>query len=48
MLGGPGASRRPSGVPRQQRLRSLAKGAGILIGFVALLVLMRMLGLGPH
>jgi len=30
------------------RLLSLAKGAGILIGFVALLFLMHMLGLGPQ
>jgi hypothetical protein len=29
-------------------MRSLAKGTGILVGFVALLVLMHVLGLGPQ
>jgi hypothetical protein len=29
-------------------MRSVAKGTGILIGFVALLLLMHMLGLGPQ
>lgn len=33
---------------RRRRLRSFAKGTGILVGFVALLFLMHMLGLGPH
>jgi len=47
-LGRPRASMRASGRSRQQRLRSLAKGVGILVGFVALLFLMHMLGLGPH
>jgi len=43
------APRRPlSPDARRRRLRSFAKGTGILIGFVALLFLMHMLGLGPH
>jgi len=46
--GRPGPARRPAPGPRRQRLRSLAKGTGILIGFVALLVLMHLLGLGPQ
>jgi hypothetical protein len=29
-------------------MRSVAKGTGILIGFVGLLLLMHMLGLGPQ
>jgi hypothetical protein len=33
---------------RRRRLRSLAKGAGILVGFVALLFLLHTLGFGPH
>jgi hypothetical protein len=33
---------------RRRRRRSLAKGTGILVGFVALLVLMHALGLGPQ
>jgi hypothetical protein len=33
---------------RRRRLRSFAKGTGILIGFVALLFLMHLLGLGPQ
>jgi len=42
------AIRRPTPGSRRRRLVSLAKGAGILAGFVALLFLMHMLGLGPH
>ncbi|HEX2323043.1 MAG TPA: hypothetical protein VHJ18_29040 [Streptosporangiaceae bacterium] len=43
------APRRPlSPGERRRRLRSVAKGTGILIGFVALLLLMHMLGLGPQ
>ncbi|MGN6791966.1 MAG: hypothetical protein ACTHJW_06200 [Streptosporangiaceae bacterium] len=38
---------RPPG-DRRRRLISLAKGAGILVGFVALLLLMHLLGLGPQ
>jgi len=45
---GPSAIRRPAAGSRRMRLLSLAKGAGILIGFVALLFLMHMLGLGPQ
>jgi hypothetical protein len=33
---------------RQRRLRSLAKGAAILVGFVALLFLLHTLGFGPQ
>jgi hypothetical protein len=46
--GRPGPRRPLSPNERRRRLRSLAKGTGILIGFVALLFLMHMLGLGPH
>jgi hypothetical protein len=42
------ATRRPAPGLRRRRLLSLAKGAGILVGFVALLFVMHMLGLGPH
>jgi hypothetical protein len=48
LLRRPAASRRvPARSPRQ-RLRALAKGAAILAGFVALLFLMHVLGLGPR
>jgi hypothetical protein len=41
--------RRPlSPADRRRRLRSLARGAGILAGFVALLFLLHMLGFGPQ
>jgi hypothetical protein len=41
--------RRPSSPDeRRRRLRSFAKGTAILIGFVALLFLMHILGLGPQ
>jgi hypothetical protein len=41
--------RRPlSPADRRSRLHSLAKGAGILVGFVALLFLLHMLGFGPQ
>jgi hypothetical protein len=43
-----GPARRLSPADRRRRLVSLAKGTGILIGFVALLFLMHMLGLGPQ
>jgi len=33
---------------RRRRLRSVAKGTGIVVGFLALLFLMHMLGLGPQ
>ncbi len=46
--GRPRTIRRPAAGSRRKRLRSLAKGAGILVGFVALLFLMHMLGLGPQ
>jgi len=39
---------RPAAGARRRRLLSLAKGAGILVGFVALLFLLHMLGLGPQ
>jgi hypothetical protein len=42
------AIRRSAAGSRRKQLRSLAKGAGILAGFVALLFLMHMLGFGPH
>ena len=38
----------PAPGDRRRRLISLAKGAGILIGFAALLFLMHALGLGPQ
>jgi hypothetical protein len=40
--------RRPAPGDRRRRLVSLAKGAGILVGFLALLFVMHALGLGPH
>jgi hypothetical protein len=46
--GRPSAVRPPAAGSPRRRLLSLAKGAGILFGFVALLFLMHMLGLGPH
>ncbi|HXL18895.1 MAG TPA: hypothetical protein VN961_15385 [Streptosporangiaceae bacterium] len=45
---GPSTIRRPVAGSRRMRLLSLAKGAGILVGFIALLFLMHMLGLGPQ
>ncbi|HEX5190762.1 MAG TPA: hypothetical protein VFW16_14545, partial [Streptosporangiaceae bacterium] len=44
----PEPTRRPAPGDRRRRLVSLAKAAGILVGFVALLLLMHVLGLGPH
>lgn len=44
----PGQARRPAPGGRRRRLVSLAKGAGILVGFVALLLLMHVLGFGPQ
>jgi len=48
--GGPAARRKPAKArtPKQQRLRSAAKAAAILIGFVALLLLLHALGFGPQ
>ncbi len=43
-----GPARRPAPGDRRRRLSSLAKGTGILVGFVALLFLMHLLGLGPQ
>jgi hypothetical protein len=43
-----GRNARPAPGARRARLRSLAKGVGILAGFVALLVVMHLLGLGPQ
>ena len=34
--------------PRRRRLISIAKGAGILVGFAALLLVMHLLGFGPQ
>jgi hypothetical protein len=34
--------------PGRRRVISVAKGAGILVGFVALLLVMHLLGLGPQ
>jgi hypothetical protein len=34
--------------PRRERLLSVAKAAGILVGFVALLVVLHLLGFGPQ
>jgi len=42
------ATRRPAAGFGRRQLLSLAKGAGIVVGFVALLFVMHMLGLGPH
>jgi hypothetical protein len=44
----PSPRRHTSPDQRRRRLRSFAKGTGILIGFVALLFLLHILGLGPH
>ena len=41
-------SRRPAPGARRARLRSIAKMAGILVGFVALLIVLHLLGLGPQ
>jgi hypothetical protein len=46
--GSTGPARRPAPSDRRRRLSSLAKGTGILVGFVALLFLLHALGLGPH
>jgi hypothetical protein len=46
--GRPGPRRPLAPGDRRRRLRSLAKGAAILVGFVALLFLMHMLGFGPQ
>jgi len=43
-----GPVRRPAPGDRRGRLVSLVKGAGILLGFAALLLVMHVLGLGPH
>jgi len=43
-----GAIRPSAPGSRRRRLVSLAKGAGILIGFAALIFVMHMLGLGPQ
>ena len=43
-----GPTRLPVPGARRKRLMSLAKGAAVLVGFVALLFLMHMLGLGPQ
>jgi hypothetical protein len=48
LLRRPPASRRAPARSPRQRLRSLAKGAAILVGFAALLFLMHVLGLGPR
>jgi len=40
--------RRPDPGARRRRLVSLAKGAGILIGFAALIFVLHMIGLGPQ
>jgi len=42
------ATRRPAAGFGRRQLLSLAKGAGILVGFAALLFVLHMLGLGPH
>jgi hypothetical protein len=38
----------PAASSRQQRLRSIAKTAGVFVGFVVLLVLLHVLGFGPQ
>jgi hypothetical protein len=38
----------PAASSRQQRMRSIAKTAGVLVGFVALLVLLHLIGFGPQ
>ena len=47
LVGGKNARRQAPGA-RRARLLSLAKMAGILVGFVALLILLHLLGLGPQ
>jgi hypothetical protein len=47
LVGGNGA-RRQAPSARRARLLSLAKMAGILVGFVALLIVLHLLGLGPQ
>lgn len=46
--GGTGLARRPVPGARRRRLISIAKGAGILVGFAALLLVMHLLGFGPQ
>ena len=43
-----GPRRALSPADRRQRLRTLARRAGILVGFIALLFLLHMLGFGPQ
>jgi len=43
-----GSSRRPAPGGRAARLRYAAKVAGILVGFVALLIVLHLFGLGPR
>ena len=38
----------PAASSRQQRLRSIAKTTGVLVGFVALLIVLHILGFGPQ
>jgi hypothetical protein len=47
LVGGNNTMRRPPS-PRRARLLSLAKMLGILVGFVALLIVLHLLGLGPQ
>jgi hypothetical protein len=47
LVGGKGAGR-PAPGARRAKLLSLAKMVGILIGFVALLIVLHLLGLGPQ
>jgi len=46
--GRPSAIRRSAPGSRRRQLVSLAKGAGILVGFAALIFVLHMLGLGPQ
>jgi hypothetical protein len=43
-----GQQRRPAPGDKRQRLISLAKGAAILVGFAALLLVLHLLGFGPQ
>ena len=43
-----GQQHRPAPRDRRQRLISLAKGAAILVGFAALLLVLHLLGFGPQ
>jgi hypothetical protein len=47
VVGGSNSGRLAPGA-RAARLRSFAKTAGILVGFVALLIVLHLLGLGPR